>query len=159
MQELDALLEDLDTPLDLVLELAGDPRPLEQRLAGPLGGDSPSPAPYRRRGLRQRVWVDADKGAVAAAVGYRLADAVRARHPERESVFPPEVAPRVKPDAPAEAKVRDEATVRSRPAAPSAEQEGDAATGWRRSAEQKGRIKRRSPAAGGRAGRGWRPKS
>ncbi len=28
-QELDALLDDLDTPLDLVLELAGDPRPLE----------------------------------------------------------------------------------------------------------------------------------
>ena len=160
-RELDALLEDADAPLDLVLESANDPRPLEQRLSEPLEGDSPLAAHYREQGLLHRVWSDATDDALAAALAFALKDTLRARHPEDETPFPPAVSPRVEEAvAPQEPEPADEEIeAKSAPEEPPADTGEDSVPAWRRSAEQRGRIKRRSPTAGGRAGRGWKPRS
>jgi hypothetical protein len=159
-QELDAVLEALGGPLDLVLDVAADPRPLEQRLVEPLAGDSPAAAHYRQLGLLRRIHSDEDTRATAAAVAFVLADARRAGSPQREVDFPPPLAPRAGPEPAPEAQVGDVAAAPAPgPAAEpgAASQEGVPA--WRRSAEQKGRIKRRPVTRGGRDAKGWKPKS
>ncbi len=156
-QELDAVLEELVGGLDLVLEVVADPRPLEQRLVEPLAGDAPAAAHYRRLGLLRRIHSDED---AAAAVAFVLEDARRAGSPQREVDFPPPLAPRAGPGPAPQARVGDVAAAPAPgPAAEpgAASQEGVPA--WRRSAEQKGRIKRRPVTRGGRDAKGWKPKS
>jgi hypothetical protein len=160
-KELDALLDDRDCPLDLVIEAATDPRPQEQRLADPQGGDSPLAAYYRQRGLLKRVWGGVPAQTVAAAIDYSLRDARRARHPEQEAPFPPEVAARLKPQSPVpEREDSADDAVSTPPVPPTpkpvSDDEGRPAPSWRRSAARMGRIKRGGAGSGGK---GWKPRS
>jgi len=153
------LLDDLGRPLDLVLEAAMDPRPLEQRLLEARDRVIPLADQYQERGILRRVWSEGPPRALESALVYLLKDAVRAAQPEREALYPPEIESRVvtanRPEPPPES-----GQPASCPADDKADAGAEAQSGpaWRRSAEQKGRIKRGS-SNGGRAGRGWKPRN
>lgn len=149
---LDSLLDALDAPLELVIEI-DTVRKIPADLSTAMGpGESPLSEYYRKRGLLRRIRGEGEAGERLATAVRIIDDLLRARRPEEQDPFasallaiareapPPEPSPTAAPPAPDEKSAGE-----SRPEPPLPSPRPGPA--WKLTADRKGRL-RRQPAGG-----------
>lgn len=135
---LDARLDTVGLPLDLVLSIRSEPRATDS-LPTPDPDSSPIDAHYAERGILRRI-----QGAACGDHIFAAVIRILAQQSKSSTGFDEEWLPALTPAAaaqPPSASPAQTPTPSGHPPPPSSEA---SSSGWRKSAEQQGRIKRRS---------------
>jgi adenylate kinase family enzyme len=149
---LDSLLDALDAPLELVIGIDTGQEAPAKRSAYLHPGADPLSDYYRERGLLRRIRSEGEAEDILAAAGRIVDDLSRAQRPEGEDPFAAtlqaiarKAPPPAAPDAATAAAPGEEGGAVTEPE--TAAESTRPGPGWKRTAAQKGRL-RRQPAAG-----------
>lgn len=144
---LDSLLDALDAPLELVIGIDTAQEAPPDRSADPRPGADPLSDYYRERGLLRRIRGEGEAEDVLAAAERIVDDLVRAQRPEGKDPFTATLQAIARKTSPPEAP--DAATAAAPGGEGGAVAEPETATettrpapGWKRTAAQKGRLRR-----------------